>query len=139
MTRRSLRRYQSALEHSSICCRQDGPFHLIDMQRLTEGTQQLVPNHNTSVQARHLPHVAPGCCCSVVPRTVSMVCSFMMHSRAGCGDTCTNDGIHYINATYDAALQIWSEQSATGSLKSDQLKAFLSRCARFAVTLVCFT
>ena len=26
----------------------------------------------------------------------------------GCGDACTDDGIHYLNATYDAALQIWS-------------------------------
>ena len=29
---------------------------------------------------------------------------------AGCGADCTFDGLHYSNATYDAALQIYLNQ-----------------------------
>ena len=35
------------------------------------------------------------------------VCDHMTSSGAGCGRTCTTDGIHYTNNTYDAAVQIW--------------------------------
>lgn len=31
----------------------------------------------------------------------------IMFAHAGCGPECTHDGLHYSNATYDAALQIW--------------------------------
>lgn len=27
---------------------------------------------------------------------------------AGCGPSCTHDGLHYSNATYDTAMQIWA-------------------------------
>ncbi|CAL8470181.1 g9723 [Coccomyxa elongata] len=30
------------------------------------------------------------------------------HLTQGCGPTCSHDGLHYSNATYDAALQIWA-------------------------------
>ena len=29
-------------------------------------------------------------------------------ASAGCGPACTHDGLHYSNATYDAAMQIWA-------------------------------
>ncbi|CAL5218696.1 g407 [Coccomyxa viridis] len=32
----------------------------------------------------------------------------MHHLTQGCGPSCTHDGLHYSNATYDAALQIWA-------------------------------
>ena len=31
----------------------------------------------------------------------------IMFAHAGCGPECTHDGLHYSNATYDAALQVW--------------------------------
>ena len=31
-----------------------------------------------------------------------------LHAHAGCGPSCTHDGLHYSNATYDAAFQIWA-------------------------------
>ncbi|KAK9832424.1 hypothetical protein WJX74_009685 [Apatococcus lobatus] len=32
----------------------------------------------------------------------------MHHLTQGCGPACTHDGLHYSNATYDAAMQIWA-------------------------------
>ncbi len=32
----------------------------------------------------------------------------LMCMHTGCGPMCSHDGLHYSNATYDAALQIWA-------------------------------
>jgi hypothetical protein len=39
---------------------------------------------------------------------------------SGCGPACTHDGMHYSNATYDAAFQIWANNllSVTKSKES---------------------
>ena len=68
MTHRILRRYQDALEHSKILS-PTGPFRLLDMQRLTDGTLQLVFN----LAHKCLQDHAVRCRCQVRLLTLRMI------------------------------------------------------------------
>ncbi|KAK9784750.1 hypothetical protein WJX73_000604 [Symbiochloris irregularis] len=52
------------------------------------------------------------------PGTMTLI--DMHHLTQGCGPTCTHDGLHYSNMTYDAAVQIFANQIRSGESGESQ-------------------
>ena len=109
--------YNRAINDSGVLV-PGGPLYLIDVHHLTQGaprrplltaqgashaaeSQTRLQLVRLSKSAEALPDLAPVLMC-----TRAQACS--LHAPAGCGPSCTHDGLHYSNATYDAAFQIWA-------------------------------
>ena len=68
--------------------------------------------HVQTITFHLMPYLLLTWAFAVCMAVVLLCCSGTAHDlpclRAGCGARCTHDGLHYSNATYDAALQIWA-------------------------------
>lgn len=85
MTYANVDAYNSALAASGLLV-PHGPMYLLDVHHLTQGVVRTAAVRAAPKGLCHDQHLG---------------------IAAGCGPRCTADGIHYSNATYDAALQIW--------------------------------
>ena len=118
--------YNHAIANSAVLS-PDGPFHLIDIHSLTQGAPRSCaePLHaqpgrdgnaflwQLCVAVRVMPSFRLLCLDAQAALTdSSAVCNFCRSERvfhcAECGQECTHDGLHYSNATYDTAVQVWA-------------------------------
>ena len=68
----------------------DGPCVLLDVHRITQGAG------------------CSGCDWLYTRRVHALTHRRCVHGGSGCGPDCTGDGMHFINATYDALVQQWA-------------------------------
>jgi hypothetical protein len=74
-----------------------GPCHLLDVHRVTEGA---------CVGCTHCPFRV--FCVARMHTCASLTCMSAHPRYPACGDTCSDDGMHFHNATYDVLVQQWA-------------------------------
>lgn len=89
----------------------EGPLHLIDMHHLTQGGHLLtrLAVYSSLLHLLSLEHAMPAQC-NLYSRLLAAgsLLILVVYITAGCGPSCTHDGLHYSNTTYDLAVQIFA-------------------------------
>ncbi len=110
MTPANVKAYNKALKNSKLL-NPEGPLDLVHVHSITAG-EQVFP---VSVVLGHLARGSQSALSwtmqvSSAAASIQAVTSESEVVHAGCGAECSEDGIHYHNATYDAILQTWANQ-----------------------------